>query len=56
MNSSPGCGRRVRSALMFVGALVLFLAGLFLLFAPAAAQDPKSQMGNAVSVEMGARA
>jgi len=30
---------RIRRALMFVGATVLFLAGLLLLLAPASAQD-----------------
>jgi hypothetical protein len=36
--------RRIRSALMVFCALVLFLAGLLLLFAPASAQDSRSRI------------
>jgi hypothetical protein len=36
--------RRIRRALMLAGALVLFLAGLLLLLAPASAQDGKSRI------------
>ena len=32
-------GRRIRSALLVIGALLLFVAGLLLLLAPAGAQD-----------------
>jgi len=35
--------RRLRKALMIVGALMLFVAGLILLLAPASAQDCDSR-------------
>ena len=43
-STSVALSKRTRSALMVFCALVLFLAGLLLLFAPPSAKDSRSQI------------
>jgi len=41
---------RIRSALLVFGALLLFVAGLLLLFAPARAEEDQSRVSRPISL------
>ena len=52
-NAYRGYGGRVRSALMVFCAVVLFLAGLLLLLAPAGAENSQSRIMTLLSPSAG---